>query len=216
VCSSPSKESSAESLGAWNAILEAVAAGAEAWSSPAAIAQSTGLTRESVTAGVTLLQHYGWLEGWDRADGHFVTLTTWSADRLGLELVEQNRGRSYRWGPRTARGRFRGCQGQPDDLDCEFADPRAEAPCQRGIRLIGLDMVAWPGPEEATGGTCPVCRGRPLAEGSYCLYCDRLGSRKSTRVRAPRRSIETAKPDCAREKRRMRRLARFKRRPAPV
>ncbi len=45
----------------------------------------------------------------------------------------------------------------------------------RPTRLIGTDLVPWPGPGDGRKASCPACLSKRLDPSAYCLYCDRWG-----------------------------------------
>ena len=186
-------------------VLRALIAAPIAWLAPTQIAARLGGDRETTYDALADLEAAGWLDPWEMEDDLYITLSTYGAERLRVQLVPGGRSDTMRWAsiddrqpsPRAAgRG-----QGDVDALDLipdSSPGPEAEAEAaERAERLVhrsetageppalstlprpsillGSGLTPWPGPGESRGPSCPGCGSRPIPEKAYCLVCDRWG-----------------------------------------
>ena len=188
----------------WVRVLGALVAGAFAWSTPGALAESLGGGEEETTDILAELDAAGWLEVWEREDdpAPAVTLSPLGAGRLGVRLVESGLDEVTHWAPagdpEPPAPRARNVCAQVRAAELAFVpDPhptpdeaaaRADVPVRPPAGdgpdawpwpypnlLIGQGLSPWPGPARDHAPPCPACRNRPLCPNAYCLRCDRWG-----------------------------------------
>lgn len=181
----------------WRQILRAVIAAPLAWQSPEAIAAALGWEVDATTDILADLDAAGWLSIWERDDGLTVTLSTLSAERLRVRLVEVGAALTPRWwsigDPEPTAPKARHVCADDRAATLEFAVDPAPTPEEalaaaevaahgRGAKLpprptllIGQGLTPWPGPAADNPAPCPACRDEPLDATAYCLRCDRWG-----------------------------------------
>ncbi|RUL85735.1 zinc ribbon domain-containing protein [Tautonia sociabilis] len=194
----------------WHHLLEAIARGPIAWSTPTELADALGLDEDETLDELASMDVAGLIEVWERPEGIVVTLSSLSAARLGVRLVAPDPLADPRWaglgapepsrGRTSSEGKAAGAAGieaivdrQPGpDVEAERGEPtrRHDAGHPRGAdgrgdlprptRLIGTGLVPWPGPQTSSTSRCPACGSRLLPPQAYCLYCDRWGLDEKT------------------------------------
>lgn len=166
------------------------------WRDANGIATAADLATEQVRGALFALDVAGWLEVRSIGADPFVILSPLGAERMGLELEPY--GASYRWVDReTARWNRRVAVAQRrQDLEREHeerADPSAYT--ADDVAAV-LDQLDRPGRQERPAmvvrsglspwrelrpgddpSHCPLCWGRKLPPGEYCLPCDRSADR---------------------------------------